>query len=310
MDQHEAVAALKELALELGRTPTKVEFCQRVRGGDYFLKQIRGYAVLLKSAGMDTYHNAKIDNSIFETSIQKHIESYSPREVIEQLPYPRVASISDIHFPFKNNRVLDRFYRNLEKKQHDHVVLGGDAWDMFSHGRFPRSHNVFTPKEEEELSRKMNEEFWSEVHKAAPKAKCYQLMGNHDVRPMKKILAVYPEAENWIQKIMQQLFSFDGVKTLFDFREELILNGVMFHHGYLSKLGDHRDYVLQDIVVGHTHRAGIVYRHFRGRTFFEMNNGLAGDPEAKGLTYTPQKSVHWTPAFSEIEEDGPRVIIC
>lgn len=310
MDQHELISILKDLALELGRTPSRAQFEVHVKGGRYRCIQLFGtYSALLTAAGLAPNVERRITNQVFEQPIEKVLEKYEPHHSTIPEIYPKAEIISDIHFPFPNVALIEKFYKRVELKQPDHVILNGDAWDMFSHSKFPRSHNIFTPREEQNLSRKMEEEFWKEIQKRAPKAKCHRLPGNHDLRPLKRILESYPAAEDWIEKMLHELWTYDGVKTIFDHREELILGNVMFHHGYRSKLGDHRDYVLYNIVVGHTHLAGIVYRHLIDRTIWEMNCGFAGDPQAKGLTYTPQRLTNWTPSFSEIDEAGPRVIM-
>ena len=221
-----------------------------------------------------------------------------------------MAIISDIHWPFHSQRVLDRFFRWVDDHKPEIVILDGDAWDMYSHGKFPRSHNVFTPKAEEDLARGHNIQFWTEVKRKSPKSKCYQMLGNHDVRPLKRTLEVAPAMEHWVQKIFTELFTFEGVETILDPRKELMFGDVMVHHGYKAQLGEHRDHALYNAIVGHTHRAGVVYRQLRGQVLFEMNCGYAGDPEAKGLTYTPQKITGWTQGFGALDEDGPRVIIC
>lgn len=312
MDEHDLVVAIKQLALELGRTPTRSQFEHHVKGGKYSLEILFGtYGALINAAGLAPNQGArKIDNSIFEKKIEPFLEAYKPEVPKEKIPYPRGAYISDIHFPFSNQRVLDRFYRHIEKEKPDYVVLVGDAWDMYSHSRFPRSQNIFTPREEQDLSRKKNEEMWIEVKKAHSLAKCYQMLGNHDIRPLKRILESYPAAEDWVERMLQELFSFHGVETIHDPRQELILGNIVLHHGCRSKLGDHRDYLLQNAIVGHTHLAGIVYKQLRGEVIFEMNCGLAGDPFSKGLSYTPQKITHWTSSFGVTCEDGPRIIIC
>lgn len=311
MDAHGLVVALKELAVELGRTPTRDVFYQKIRNCEFHVQTHFGtYGALIEAAGLEPNRERRITNKIFERPIDKFLESYEPQGHREPQPLPRGVYISDIHFPFSNQKVLDKFYRHIEKEKPDYVVLVGDAWDMYSHSRFPRSHNVFTPREEQELSRKKNEELWKEVLKANPLAKCYQMLGNHDVRPLKKVLESYPAAEDWVERMIRELFSFPGVETIFDPRQELTLGNVLLHHGYRSKLGDHRDYLLQNVIVGHTHVAGVVYRHLRGETLWEMNCGLAGDPSSKGLSYTPQKITHWTPAFAATSEDGPRIILC
>jgi hypothetical protein len=312
MDIHDLVAEVKRLAIELGHTPTRREFEVAVKGGTYKLAKIGGYTPLLQAAGLDTYdarRSAKpISSIVFERPIERHLEDYKPREAKPREPYPRLASISDTHFPFINRRVLEAYYRYIEKEQPEYAILNGDAWDMYSHGKFPRSHNAFTPREEQALSRKMNEEHWVEVKKASPNVKCYQLIGNHDARPMKRILDAYPEAEDWVSEKLKQLFTYDGVTTIYDPREELILGSVAIFHGYRSKLGDHRDYTLMNTVNGHTHSGGVVWRKLRNEMIFELNSGLAGDAEAKGLTYTPQKITHWTTGFGAISEYGPMFV--
>jgi hypothetical protein len=137
----------------------------------------------------------------------------------------------------------------------------------------------------------------------------YQICGNHDARPLKRILEVYPEAEDWVKKMFAEMMTFPGVETILDTRQELVLPGdVMVIHGYKSKLGEHRDHMLFNAVCGHQHTGGVVYKNLRGRTLWELNAGLAGDPEAKGLTYTPQRITSWTLGFGWLDEYGPRFI--
>lgn len=181
---------------------------------------------------------------------------------------------------------------------------------FYSHSKYPRSHNEFTPREEERLARERNEKFWKDVQAASPGSKCVQMMGNHCIRPLKRVLEVYPAAEDWIEQYLKNLFTFDGVKTVFDPREELFLrDDIIVLHGYRSKLGQHRDFALMSCFTGHTHRGGVVWRSLAdGRQIFECNSGVAGDPESKGLTYTAQKIHDWTPGFAIMCELGPMFV--
>jgi hypothetical protein len=180
---------------------------------------------------------------------------------------------------------------------------------MFSQSRFPRTHNTFTPKQEIRLGREMAAEMWAKVRETlAPGAHCYQLLGNHDIRPMKRIIEAAPDMEGFVEQAFRELFLFDGVQTITDSRQELILDGVVYHHGYRSKNGEHRDHNLMHSVVGHTHTGGVTYRQVRGEVLFELNAGFMGDPESKALSYTPQKITKWTQGFGVIDEWGPRFI--
>lgn len=309
IDQHAIVVMLKDLALELGRTPLRDEFTKLV-SRHHVEKAFGSFSTLLQACGLESAQSKKITNQIFEQNISRHLEKYQPREDRKKLDYPHLVCINDIHWPFHAQKVIDRFYRYVGDEKPEYVLLNGDARDRYSHARFPRSHNVFTPREEDALSEKLNREFWEEVKKLSPKSKCIQMMGNHDIRPLKMVLDAYPEAEDWIKQALEKSFTFDGVKTIFDPREELMLSGdIMVHHGYKSGLGEHRDYSHYNCIIGHTHKAGIVYRNVRNSVLWEMNTGYAGDPEAKGLSYTSQKITIWTQGFGVVNQDGPRIIL-
>lgn len=308
MDQHELICALKALAIDLGRTPTRDEFSSHIKNGkDLVNKFFDNYSVFLIAAGFEP-RNRRITNQIFEVPIEKHLQNLSPPMAKERAPYQSIACISDIHWPFSNQKVVDRFLEYVGDVKPQWVIINGDAWDMYSHSKFPRSHNVFTPREEQNLARKQNEEFWFEVHNRSQKSKKYQLLGNHDIRPMKRILEQYPEAEDWVQEKLTQLFTFKNVETIMDPRQELMIDDIAVFHGYRGKLGDHRDFTHYNTMNGHTHKGGVVFRKIRGQTLWELNSGLAGDPEAKGLTYTPQKITEWTPGFSAVDLLGPRFV--
>lgn len=306
-EQHVLLEQLKGLALELGETPTRRQYLEKFTSS--FERVFGGYTQFIQAAGLDpAQKKRKIDNTIFEVKdIPAHLEAHDKWEV-KRPKYPRLLVISDIHFPFSNQDLLNYFYEHCKKFQPEHVIVNGDAWDLYSHAKFPRSHNVFTPREERQSARAMNVEFWEKVKAAAPKANCIQTLGNHDVRPMKRVLEVYPEAEDWVREGLEKDFTFDGVITVFDARQEIIIGDIAIFHGYRSKLGDHRDYTLMNSINGHTHKGGVVYRRIRGQTLWELNSGLAGNPLAKGLTYTPQRISDWTPGFGEVSETGPRFI--
>lgn len=314
MNEHDLVKALKELTAELGRTPTRAEFESRGTGGKYWIEKLfRNYAVLKQAAGLvedkDAPKERRIDSSVFLKPIQEHIEAHTPSPFIPRGPYPTAAIISDLHWPFHCQRVVDAFLKRIKITQPEWVILNGDAWDMYSHGHFPRSHMIFTPQDEENLCSKLNKEFWENVRKVCPNAKCVQLFGNHDLRPMRKVLTVYPEAATWIEDKIKSLFTFDGVLLVEDARQELMLaDDLAVFHGYRSQLGAHRDYTLMNCINGHSHTGGVVFRMIRGAVIWELNSGYAADPSAKGLTYTPQKITHWTPGFAELDALGPRFI--
>ncbi len=312
MDAHDLIVKLKDLAIDLGRTPTRDEFKKHIRcGNDVIVKAFGSYTTLIHAAGFDVPRAKRVTNEIFNRPLERHLEQYhaQPRPVSTITePYPKILLGSDIHFPFHSVKVVEAFVRFAGVFQPQHIVLNGDIRDFYSHAKFPRSHNQFTPREENQLGRKLNAELWQSLQKLCPNARCYQLTGNHSARPMKRILEEYPEAEDWIKEAMVKEFSFDNVTTIFDAREEITIGNVMIHHGYRSQLGDHMKFVLKNICTGHTHRGGVVFRNVHGDTIWELNSGYMGDPESKGLSYTSQKAVDWTQGWACVDEFGPRFI--
>lgn len=308
MDKHDLISKLVDMSIELGRVPARDEFCRQVKNArNHFELHFGNYTDFVLAAGLIPKQR-KIDSSIFNSQIDRHLEEYVPRETPKDIIYPTMAIISDIHWPFENKRVLTKFYEYIKENRPEWVILNGDAWDLYSHSKFPRSHNIFTPREEERLARDKNVEFWAEIKRLSPESKCIQMLGNHDIRPLKRVLEVYPEAEDWIKEKIEKLFTFEGVRTIHDPREELKIENILVFHGYRSKLGDHRDFTLCNTINGHTHKGGVVFRQIRNETLWELNSGLAGDPEAKGLTYTPQRITTWTVGFAAVNKYGPQFI--
>lgn len=56
---HELVLAIKALAAQLDRVPTRGEFEANVKGGHYALGQLGGYTALVKAAGLESYDDRR-----------------------------------------------------------------------------------------------------------------------------------------------------------------------------------------------------------------------------------------------------------
>lgn len=219
----------------------------------------------------------------------------------------RFFIFGDIHFPFHEKVALAIAIDACIRMKPDYIIQVGDMRDWYSATKFPRKVNLFTPKEEDSLATEQAKIFWAILCKFLPKAKKFQLLGNHCIRPMKRILEKAPEFEEYLKDAVEERYTFRGVKTIFDPREELDLHGIRFMHGYMTKLGDHCSYNQMPCVVGHTHRGGVVFQPQRDRIIFELNAGYLGDPSHPALSYTMQKKgSKWTHGFAIIDDSGPR----
>ncbi len=305
--KHELLAQLKNLASELGRTPYRDEGLKSGICKSQVDKVFGSWSIFVRAAGLESVRpNKKIDDRIFHKDISDHLEKYRHRG-LGLLPRVRHTMIAgDTHFPFDNKPAIDRFIEHVEIKQPKVVIQIGDLYDMFSHGKFPRSQNIYTPKAEIEEGIKRAQSFWERIRKVAPDAELHQVVGNHDIRPIKRIIESYPEAEIFFE--FERLFQFEGVQLHSDIREEVDIDGIKYLHGYRTKLGDHMEFMRKSCVVGHSHRGGVAYKNFFEGVLFELNAGYLGDPEAKALGYTSQRHTHWTTGYGELDIFGPRFI--
>lgn len=315
VDEHSLIAEVKRQAIELDRTPTYKEFCSKVVGGEYNVSRLfRNYTILLQAAGLETYDQRRSKKKLtrqefFGADLVETLAEHKPR-VVESQPqdFEPILEIGDTHFPFVHQPTLEKMYRFAEREQPGYIVQLGDLNDQFSHGRFAASRNFYKPDDEMAQARKQAVEFWATLRKLCPSAKLKQIVGNHDVRPLKQALANAPSLESLVRESLYKLYEFEGVETIHDYREELIIQGIMHHHGYMTRHGQQRDFVMQSLVSGHTHRGNVSYRALKDRTIWSLDAGFLGDAESKAMSYTSQKTTGWTLGWGFVDRYGPRFI--
>lgn len=310
--QHELIAELKALASELGRTPTRDEFLARSKLGQHaYRREFGGFTPLIQAAGLTpSVATKQVKRTIFTANIEDHIKPVSS-ETARNARHGvdlKILVIGDTHFPFVSSEALSGVYTwAAENPDVTHIVQLGDLFDCYSFAAFPKSVLEFTPKQEIDLARQMAGDMWATLRRLAPNAECHQILGNHSVRPMKRILEQCPELEVFMDYL--RFWRFDGVTLHPDPRTPLVIGDINFMHGYLLKLGDHAKRHGINVVCGHTHRGGMVGMKLAdGRSVYELNAGYLGDPFTKALSYTATKLVEWTHGFGVIDRWGPRFI--
>jgi predicted phosphodiesterase len=312
MDINDIVVKFREAKHDLNKIPSREEL-MRYGVSDWAFRKF-GWHNILAAAG-ETQDakgqklRVKLTNEIFEKDIWEHVENYEPREFKSPEVSDRILVVGDLHFPFVHKPALEALLNFNKEHQPSIVIQVGDAYDMYAFSKYPRSQNIYSPKEEEALAREGLANFWKRIHLDNPNAKKVMLLGNHDIRPIKRALESNGSFEHIVEKHLKEITTFDGVETIYDSREEYETCGILFHHGFLSGLGKHRDYTHSNIVVGHTHKGGVSYKRIKGQTLWELNAGFLGDPEAKALSYTAlKKSTDYTLGWGWIDKYGPRFI--
>ncbi|MEY2703709.1 MAG: hypothetical protein RLY43_2348, partial [Bacteroidota bacterium] len=202
----------------------------------------------------------------------------------------KIIILGDAHFPWVNKMALDRVYQSIEKEKPDVVLQQGDLYDSYSFSKYSKNLDYIAPKNELVKAREGAAKMWKEIQTLAPKAKCYQLLGNHDERMRKRINEKLPEFIHLFDKVYKDLYTFSGVHTMQSESTELKIDNIMFIHGYLSKLGDHMKKNLMNTVVGHSHTGGVVYRKQNNSIIWELNVGFLANDKAMPLQYGKQKT--------------------
>lgn len=310
--KHELIAEIKQMASDLGRTPTRNEWLDKSAYGRHQLELNFGtYAVAIQAAGLIPASHKRVKISgpeLFGRDLPETLAAHEPKTRAAQPVTEPILIIGDAHFPFVHLPTLEKIYAFARKHRPKHIVQTGDLYDFFAHSKFPRSQNYYSPDQEMTEGRNGAEKFWSTLGGACPDAKRYQLLGNHDVRPLKRIMEAAPTLETFIVRALKPFFEFQGVQTIEDPRMELVIQGVSMIHGYSSTPGHVRDLILGDSVVSHTHKGGTIFRALKDRTIAELNPGFVGDETSKALSYTAQKTTGWTLGWGWWDEYGPRFI--
>jgi predicted phosphodiesterase len=227
----------------------------------------------------------------------------------------KAVFVPDTHFPYVNEGQLNSIFDFTAKLQPDIIVQLGDLYDLYCFGRWPRDLSFITPAEELTQARAAAEAFWVGMRGIAPKAKCHQILGNHDDRILKMVRTKAPELEAVMNMLdLHSLWRFPGVTTTMDGAEELVIDGldggrpVIVMHGHRGKLGDHVSYNLASTVCGHSHRGGVVLRRYRDVSLWELNAGYIADQTSTPLGYGAQKMSNGVPGFGVVDEYGARFI--
>lgn len=223
----------------------------------------------------------------------------------------RILCIGDNHLPYVNKEVFHKIVKEVIPSFKPHIIVDqGDKFDLYSFSRFPAK--VIDPKREFEEAIILAEDMWKQIRKAAPKAKCYQLKGNHDSRAYLRMMEKAPHLESLIN--FQSPWEFKGVETIHDVTEPLIIDDIMFMHGHKTKIGAHLVDIqyAKNIVIGHLHTAGIHIERVGmkdGLVRWEACAGYIADPYHFALSYRPlKKFFKWTHGVLLIENNVPRFL--
>ena len=203
--------------------------------------------------------------------------------------------ISDLHVPFMNEIYIEKMLKSLAAEKPDYVVQIGDAFDCYSFSRFSKTANISTPNEELVRGKILIEKLWATIKKIVPKAKLFQLTGNHESRLMSRLMSSCPELESFVD--FQKPFAVEGVTRITSSREFLELENVIFCHGYFSPSGAHVRHFAKSVCFGHSHRGRV---EWFGDNLFELNVGHLCNTKTLPFSYTASTITKWKAGWGVI----------
>lgn len=216
----------------------------------------------------------------------------------------KVLAIPDTHFPWHHQDTITWIYKTITEKKPDIVIQMGDLYDMYSHSKFAKTHDLMTPKQEIAEGRLGAANMWKHIRSLVPKAKLYQIRGNHDVRAEKRVQEKCPEIESLLE--MRPIFEFPGVTTIMDTSEELEIDGAIYTHGTFIPMGAHCKHYMQSVVHGHTHRGSVFFTRKHNSLIWELDCGFASDETSVPLRYTATRRTGWTLGCGWVDINGPQ----
>jgi predicted phosphodiesterase len=217
----------------------------------------------------------------------------------------KILIVPDVHLPFTDFKAIQSIIAFSKKFKPDYIVQIGDLYDNYCFSKFRRSLDLVNPEEEVRAALKMAEQMWKALKSTAPKADCFQLLGNHDERLMKKVLERCPEFESLVAEKIADLYTFKGVETKYDSRDYIELENIVFLHGWMCGVAKHLHQFNQSVVVGHSHQGYTFFEKHKDKILFELNVGHVGDIKSRPFAYMPSKLSKSTKGFGVIVDGIP-----
>ncbi len=230
--------------------------------------------------------------------------SSAVHKTIKRSASTKVAILSDIHYPYEDEKAVMLTDLFLKDYQPDIVVYNGDIADCYAVSSYQKSpSHKFTIQEEfdytyekvkqrQELLPSVREWFWLE--------------GNHENR-FKRLLAKEAPALQSVRdlKIESSLNLEELGITWVPEEEELWIGNLLFTHGHVSRkhagssARGHFEKYGCSIAVGHCHRLSIGYKRTKNGVHTLIENGTLCDFDVEYAKFPD-----WQHGFTTVEFDG------
>lgn len=175
----------------------------------------------------------------------------------------KIAFPTDIHAPYHDPRAVNLACQIIREYKPDVIINGGDAQDYYTISRFSKDPDRVFLGLQNEID--IFQEVQREINSAAPLAEKYLLIGNHEDR-LRRFLWENSELATLRALELGNLMGLDklGVEPL----DKVFVGDTQFTHGDIVR--KHSGYSAKgmlenqgyagNIIMGHTHRMGQVFK--------------------------------------------------
>jgi hypothetical protein len=220
----------------------------------------------------------------------------------------RCMVLSDIHIPYHDKGALAIALQFAREWKPTHIVLNGDILDAHEISSHPKDkHNPITFQDEVNEVR----QFLRVLRQQHKRAVIAYTMGNHENRIERYLTQQAPELSSVTSLALDELLDLQSLGIQFvDSRCKVQIGPFEVFHGSIirkdagNSVRGHMQRRGGSVVMGHTHRMGIVARTDRNGIHWGVENGHLSDPDPS-WTHDPD----WQQGFSCIEESGGLVSI-
>lgn len=216
-----------------------------------------------------------------------------------------VFVIPDVHVPYHDKKAWSLCLSVVEEVKPDVVVVIGDFADFYSISTFDKdpSRNLNLKWEVACVNAELDR-----LCQAAGNSQVVFLEGNHEDR-----------LRRYLWKKAPELFGLTNTRELFKIGErgwKFIKYGDFYRRGRvtyvhdlgksgLNALSQTLDLCGGNVVFGHTHRAGLLYRgHHGSQGHFGLNVGWLGDYRKLNYIHRIKAEREWRLGFGIVEESG------
>lgn len=216
----------------------------------------------------------------------------------------KVACLSDIHYPYQDEKAEEIALAFMCDYKPDIVVWNGDIFDFYAVSQYEKSISKKMDIQQEIDYGYGRLQLW--VKELGVKTKHFFREGNHENRLSRLISSKAPALGALRSTNLEENLDFDalGIQYVPDY-QDLYIGNMLFVHGNIvrrqggASARGHFDQFGCSVIMGHTHRLAVSYKRNKNGTHAMVENGTLCDFDVEYCKFPD-----WQHGFTTLEFDG------